>query len=387
MSEQNLLQERLQLFSDTVEFKKTKRIPQIGNFFTWKILDSEFTLSEALNDYNKMEKVVCDFHERYNFDAYTDLGTRNPIRVTNALGGYHYVIDDEKEVINIEDQVYFEPEEYSEMIENPIKFIWTKLLPRKYKKLRGKDAFNSFQYTINEFLEFSQYNLKITEKFIKEYQVPTLMNIQGGVLLHPLEMLFNFFRGIKGLSLDIRRNREQLLEAIAVLEKMFVDPALAALDNPSPPTTAFDAYTAFLAHSILSPKQFGELYWPTLKKIIDKLVATNKKMYIFSENTMLQFYEYFQDVPKGYLVIHVELDDIFEARKKLPNICFAGGMPADLLGYADEQTCVDYAKKLIDNLGRDGGFIFSQNKMMSFRNDCKRENLLAVSRFVRNYNG
>jgi hypothetical protein len=270
------------------------------------------------------------------------------------------VIDDEKEVINIEDQVYFEPEEYSEMIENPIKFIWTKLLPRKYKKLRGKDAFNSFQYTINEFLEFSQYNLKITEKFIKEYQVPTLMNIQGGVLLHPLEMLFNFFRGIKGLSLDIRRNREQLLEAIAVLEKMFVDPALAALDNPSPPTTAFDAYTAFLAHSILSPKQFGELYWPTLKKIIDKLVATNKKMYIFSENTMLQFYEYFQDVPKGYLVIHVELDDIFEARKKLPNICFAGGMPADLLGYADEQTCVDYAKKLIDNLGRDGGYYTSK---------------------------
>ena len=51
-----------------------------------------------------MEKVVCDFHERYNFDAYTDLGTRNPVRVTNALGGYHYVIDDEKEVINIDDR-------------------------------------------------------------------------------------------------------------------------------------------------------------------------------------------------------------------------------------------------------------------------------------------
>ena len=110
-------------------------------------------------------------------------------------------------------------------------------------------------------------------------------------------------------------------------------------------------------------------------------------MYIFSENTMLQFYEYFQDVPKGHLIIHVELDDIFEARKKLPNICFAGGMPADLLGYADEQTCIDYAKKLIDEIGRDGGYIFSQNKMMSFRNDCKRENLLAVTNFVHNYNG
>jgi len=26
---------------------------------------------------------------------------------------------------------------------------------------------------------------------------------------------------------------------------------------------------------------------------------------------------------------------------------------------ADEQTCIDYAKKLIDELGRDGGYIFS----------------------------
>ncbi|NLM53011.1 MAG: hypothetical protein GX197_09380 [Firmicutes bacterium] len=387
MTEQNLLQERIQLFHDTAEFKKTKRIPQISNFFTWKILDSEFTLSEALFDYNKMEKVVCDFHERYNFDAYTDLGTRNPVRVTNALGGYHYVIDDEKEVINIDDQVYFEPEEYPELIENPIKFIWTKVLPRKYKKLREKDALNSFKIATYEFLAYSEYNQRIIEKFVKEYQVPTLMNMQGGVLLHPLEMLFNFFRGIKGLSLDLRRHKSQVLEAIAVLEKMFVEPALAALDNPGSPTTVFDAYTAFLAHSILSPKQFGEFYWPTLKRIIDKLVATGKKMYIFSENTMLQFYEYFQDVPKGHLIIHVELDDIFEARKKLPNICFAGGMPADLLGYADEQTCIDYAKKLIDEIGRDGGYIFSQNKMMSFRNDCKRENLLAVTNFVHNYNG
>lgn len=387
MTEQNLLQERIQLFHDTAEFKKTKRIPQISNFFTWKILDSEFTLSEALFDYNKMEKVVCDFHERYNFDAYTDLGTRNPVRVTNALGGYHYVINDEKEVINIDDQVYFEPEEYPELIENPIKFIWTKVLPRKYKKLREKDALNSFKIATYEFLAYSEYNQRIIEKFVKEYQVPTLMNMQGGVLLHPLEMLFNFFRGIKGLSLDLRRHKSQVLEAIAVLEKMFVEPALAALDNPGSPTTVFDAYTAFLAHSILSPKQFGEFYWPTLKRIIDKLVATGKKMYIFSENTMLQFYEYFQDVPKGHLIIHVELDDIFEARKKLPNICFAGGMPADLLGYADEQTCIDYAKKLIDEIGRDGGYIFSQNKMMSFRNDCKRENLLAVTNFVHNYNG
>ncbi len=60
-----------------------------------------------------------------------------------------------------------------------------------------------------------------------------------------------------------------------------------------------------------------------------------------------------------------------------------GGMTTDLLGNGTKQQCIDYAKKLIDELG--DGFIFSTNKMVSFRNDCKRENLLAVTDFVRNY--
>ena len=58
-------------------------------------------------------------------------------------------------------------------------------------------------------------------------------------------------------------------------------------------------------------------------------------------------------------------------------------MKVELLGNGTPQECVDYAKKLIDELG--DGYIFSENKMLSFKNDCKRENLLAVREFVRDY--
>ncbi|KPU45790.1 uroporphyrinogen decarboxylase (URO-D) [Oxobacter pfennigii] len=386
MNGQGLLQERIQLFKDTVRMEKTARVPQVSNFWTWKILDSEYKLSEALLDYDKMFRLVCDFHERYGFDGYMDLGTRNPVKVTNSLGGYHYIIDDEKEVLNIDDQVYLEAEEYPEFAENPLKFIWTKIMPRKYKKLNEEGALELIQNTTNEFLAFSDYNRRIGEKFLKDYQIPSMMNIQGN-MLHPFEMLFNFLRGIKGLSFDIRRNKKELMETIDSLYEVFVKPSLSALEGPKSETAAFDAFSGLLAHSILSPKQFGEIYWPIFKKIIDKVVETDKTIYIFAESTMLQFYEYFQDIPKGHVVIHTELDDVFELRKKLPNICIAGGMPADLLGNSDPQTCIDYAKKLVDELGRDGGYIFSQNKMMSFRYDCKRENLLAVTDFVRDYRG
>lgn len=62
-----------------------------------------------------------------------------------------------------------------------------------------------------------------------------------------------------------------------------------------------------------------------------------------------------------------------------------GGMPCTLLGKGTQEECVDYAKRLIDELGRDGGFILSQDKMVSFASDCKPENLKAVSQLVHTY--
>ena len=46
---------------------------------------------------------------------------------------------------------------------------------------------------------------------------------------------------------------------------------------------------------------------------------------------------------------------------------------------------VDYARKLIDELAYDGGYIFSTVKMLSFPQDAKRENLKAVCDFVYEY--
>jgi hypothetical protein len=60
-------------------------------------------------------------------------------------------------------------------------------------------------------------------------------------------------------------------------------------------------------------------------------------------------------------------------------------MPVDLLYHGTKRENINYAKRLIDELAADGGFMFSQNKMVSYPNDCKAENLKAVNDFVREY--
>lgn len=72
-----------------------------------------------------------------------------------------------------------------------------------------------------------------------------------------------------------------------------------------------------------------------------------------------------------------------ELRKALPNACIVGGMSAMMLGRGTPEQCVDAAKRVIDQMG--DGFMLGQDKMMSFRNDCKRENLLAVSEYIQNF--
>ena len=95
--------------------------------------------------------------------------------------------------------------------------------------------------------------------------------------------------------------------------------------------------------------------------------------------------EYLKDYPKGIITMHPEQDDVFELRKELPNCAILGGMPVSLLGNGTVKECVDYTKRLCDELGHDGGFILCQDKMVSFRNDAKPENVKAVCDFVREY--
>ena len=97
--------ERVQLFKDAIALKQPARTPNMSNFFTWKICDSDYSFRDAIYDYDVMKQVVVDFHNRYDFDAYMDLGTRNPIRVTDALGGGSHCLNEEGTGINVVDDV------------------------------------------------------------------------------------------------------------------------------------------------------------------------------------------------------------------------------------------------------------------------------------------
>ena len=135
----------------------------------------------------------------------------------------------------------------------------------------------------------------------------------------------------------------------------------------------------------MSPKQFERFYWPSLKRLLDAYAEKGMNVRIFAEGSIMRYVDYFKDYPKGLITLHLEQDDPFEIREKLPNAAIMGGMTTDMLANSTPEECVAYAKKLCDELGKDGGFIFSENKMLSYRNDATGENMAAVCNFVNDY--
>jgi hypothetical protein len=377
MDSKELLQERAELFANAISFKRNKRVPLFSNFFSWKYLDAGYKLSEALHNYDILEKTNNEFHQRYQFDAYMDLGTRNTMLITDAMGGGFHKIDETDEALVVDDHHIMERDEYKELAKNPLGFYWTKALKRSCKP---DITMGEFENVIKEFVRFSEYAAKMTNKYVNEYGA---MLFAKNTYPCPVENLFNILRGIKELSLDIRKCKTEMKECMDILFSVECEPVIKLSMEEDYTGYVSPINIGLLAHSILSVDQFGELYWPYLKKLIDAAIAYKRPVSIYSESTILRFAEYFQDIPKGVLFIHLEQDNIFEVRKKLPNIALLGGMPSELLGLGTKEQCVDYAKKLIDELG--DGFILSQNKMMSFRNDAKQENVIAVNEFARSY--
>lgn len=391
MDTQKLLEERLSLFKNAINGKeKIKRIPHFANFWSWKFLDAGYTIEQALYDYQVMEKILKSFAEKYPVDLIYETGWRNPVQVTEVLGNDEYIFNNETSSISMKrDQCFMMDDEYDALCENPVKFLWEVFMPRKYKVLQKDDNANDFGNFLAEYGKFGGFMGNVTGMLIQEYGLPPLSDPQTPFDYwgNGYEILFCIMRGIKNLAMDIRRQPNKVKAAVDALDETFVTSRLNACKKykGSCPSAAFDLNPVLLGQTILSAKQFEELYFPYLNRVFDYAADYEKVGYLFCEGENARFFDFFRDIQPGTFAIHSELNDIFEMKKRMPNLSMAGGMPVDLLGHATPQECVDYAKKLIDELGSEGKYIFSENKMVSFPYDCKSENLKAVSEFVFEY--
>jgi hypothetical protein len=386
MDSSQLFKERVEVVNDAVRMKKPKRVPFITIDAFWRYYDQGYKLSEALLNYQSIEDALVGYAKRYQVDGFLDIGDRNPLQATRSLGNFEYRIADENNMLEVKEQCCFSEEDYDLFAKNPVKTLWENVIPKKYSFFKPDMPAEVLQNSLLKFLEYAGTVEKTKARLADECGVPPLTSQRMGVsIMGAFEVLYSFLRGMKALSMDLRRRPEKIQAFVDAYDALYVKPLIRAIERIDEPRSLFTALSPLLSQNLVGAKDWGKYSWPHFKEFANRIVETDGTLFVLSEGTTAHLTEYLQELPKGHFCFYVESDDIFQVRKRLPNLCLLGGLPLSLLANGTKQECIDYTKKLIDEVGRDGGLILSMNKFPSSPGDCRRENLLAVTEFARNY--
>jgi len=384
---QELLRYRAGLFRTASGFeKKPERVPHLSNYITWPIFDAGYQLTEAINDYDKMEKVVINHITKYQWDAIIGYGVRNRNRVVRELNAEFYKIDDEAGSITVQDYSLVEGNELLELAKDPIKMMWEVCLGRKFSSFNSEMPLEQFQRVVNENLLFDQFASKVIGRAINEFGLPSITDGSLGSAYFGMENLFSMLRGIRGFSIDMRRNKDAMKVAAEALDALYVNPSLEKIKQSTygpNENTCWDYGLGFLAPTVMNRKQFEEFYWPTIEKVCDALAEKGKSVRVIIQGKSEPFIPFFYErYPHNMFTYLLETDDIFAIREKYPDVPLAGGMTDTFLGSASVQEVLDRAKLLVREIGADGGYIMTQDKMGSFRNDGNADNLKALCHYM-----
>jgi uroporphyrinogen-III decarboxylase len=199
--------------------------------------------------------------------------------------------------------------------------------------------------------------------------------------LPPYDIVSHSLRGMVGTMLDMYRQPDKLIELCEfVLKETLAKTPLVPDENGD--IMIFMTNTRG-SDEFMSKKQFDTFYWPTFKKLVVNLCKRGATPSIFFEGNFDSRMEYLLEFPKGKFVARFDTSDIFRAKEILGNhCCIEGNVPCSLLQAGTRDEVIAYCKKLIDVIGKDGGYVLSTRTSTE---EVKPENLKTMIDFAKEY--
>jgi len=225
---------------------------------------------------------------------------------------------------------------------------------------------NAFKSIYKAGIEAQKWDT-LSKSFMRDIKNMGFPMLIGGGCVCAFDMISDWFRGMRGSMLDMYKQPDRLLEAI---DK--VHPQTLAMATASPKMTGNPGVFIALhrgSDGFMSLPQFEKFYWPCLKKLILYLIDEGLIPCIFFEGNHTTRLEYYAELPKGKTLGLFDSSDIYRVKEILGNtMCISGMMPVSLLQIGTPEKVKEYAKELIDVVGKDGGFIMGPRSVMDMAN-------------------
>ncbi|MBI4904978.1 MAG: hypothetical protein HY820_15175 [Acidobacteria bacterium] len=280
-----------------------------------------------------------------------------------------------------QDNAWMRREEYDELIDDPLAFLYTKWLPRVSAEY-GASPYRRDIALVKSTWAMANYFTAFGPQIQRMKDECGTVSAISGMLKAPLDVLGDKFRGYVGLAFDLMEIPDKVERACQALLPHLGCIALSGLDpgrNIPIPIWMHRGCVPFISHD-----HFNRIYWPTLKPIVESIWAQGNQTLFYAEGKWDAHLDAFAQLPDGSIIFHMDrADPELCARKLGSRFCLSGGVTNALLAFGTPQEVKDRCKFLIDTCGANGGYIMDASAIM--QNDASVENVKAMTEFTRQY--
>ncbi|MFH1350988.1 MAG: uroporphyrinogen decarboxylase family protein [Pseudomonadota bacterium] len=406
---EELYQEREKRVNDTIQLKEPDRIPVMSLFGFFPARYAGITCQEAMNDSEKMKdawiKTITEFGPDTIENPFFYLFFASILHTLDfkQLKWPGHGVDPMRAYQFIEGE-YMKEDEYDPFLFDPTDFMIRRYWPRVFGALKPFERLPPLSQIISYYMglvHFAAFDspevigaLESLLKAAKETRKMLSEGIEfegkmkelgfpmqfGSSAQAPFDTLADFFRGTKGSLLDLYRHPDKLMEATEKLYPLMLRMGLSAKKREIkrvfiPIHKGLDGF--------MSKDHFKTFFWPTLRRLIVELIHEGLNPMILWEGNCTSRLEIIGDIPKGKAIYWFERTDIFKAKEVIGDtVCIRGNVPLSILYTGTPDAVKAYCKKLIDIVGKGGGFIMDASTVLD---DAKPENVKAMIDFTKDY--
>jgi uroporphyrinogen-III decarboxylase len=390
---QQLYAQRLHRYVTAMRRGRPDRVPVRPFAAEFTAVHIGMTCQQVAHDYRMAFEAVIRCCADYDWDAVVPNMVYVWTGLAQTLGLRYYAIpgiDVGPEVAfqyrePEQDAAWMRREEYDELIADPVKFLYDTWLPRVAAELGPKGSPASFRHQlalVKSAWAMSGYFNAFGPQIERMRQETGTVSAISGMLKAPLDVLADKFRGYLGLAFDLKEIPEKVEAACHALMPHLACIALSGLDpnhHLPIPIWMHRGCVPFISYD-----HFKRIYWPTLRPIVEEIWARGNQTLFYAEGKWDAHLDDFAELPEGSVVYHIDRGNPTICYEKLGRkFALSGGVPNALLAFGTPEQVRDHCRKLIEEIGSEGGYILDASAIM--QNDAKVENVRAMTDAAREF--
>ena len=219
-------------------------------------------------------------------------------------------------------------------------------------------------------------------KFINYWQdIKRVPIYTGSAMITPLETL-SYLLGIKRFSRYIRTHKEDIKQMCEFMWRgmLATEKLLKRITNVKRAYLCLERVSS----SFISPRLFDELVYPYIERFCKNNLKDGYTNLFHMDTDWGLVLERFNDLPKGKYILHLEMTDIFRAKKIVGDrMCLMGNISPTLQKIGSRNDIEKYVQRLIDEVAPGGGYLLGSGCEVA--SDAPPENIQLIIDYVKKH--